>query len=127
MISEVVSLTSIVIALAALWVAIWQTRESSRASAVINSSPIAADIWSEWRSEEFRQHMLKVVNSQPSPVSGAGRMEDLPPDYRTSAYAVIYYFNQVGTLAAFDLVNENLVVGVLGSWVMQTWRALEPV
>jgi hypothetical protein len=127
MISEVVSLTSIIIALAALWVAIWQTRENSRVSAVMNSSPIAADIWSEWRSEKFRQHMLKVVNSKPLPDSDLGRMQDLPPDYRTSAYAVVYYFNQVGTLVAFGLVSENLVIGVLGSWIMQTWRALEPV
>jgi hypothetical protein len=127
MISEIVNLTSIVIALAALWVAVWQTRENSRASAIMNSSPIAADIWPEWRSEEFREHMLTVVNSRPAPGVSTGWMKDLPSDYRTSAYAVIYYFNQVGTLVAFNLVSENLVVGVLGSWIVQTWRALEPV
>lgn len=61
------------------------------------------------------------------PDSVTGRMEDLSSDYRDSAYAVIYYFNQVGTLVAFGLVSENLVIGVLGSWIMQMWRALEPV
>ena len=124
--SEVISLISIVIAIAALWVAVWQTRQGSKSSEVMNSSPIAADIWSEWRSEEFRKHMLRVVGS-PSVAKGAERMEDLPQDYRNSAYTVIYYFNQVGTLVAFDLVSESLIIGVLGSWIMHTWRVLEPL
>jgi hypothetical protein len=71
--------------------------------------------------------MLKVVGSRTLPDFVTGRVEDLSSDYRDSAYAVIYYFNQVGALVAFGLVSENLVIGVLGSWIMQTWRALEPV
>jgi hypothetical protein len=126
MTSEVISLISAVIAVAALLVAVWQTRQGSKSSAVMNSSPIAASIWSEWRSEEFRQHMLMVVGS-PSVARDAQRMEDLPKDYRNSAYTVIYYFNQVGTLVAFGLISERLIIGVLGSWIMHTWRVLEPL
>jgi len=54
-------------------------------------------------------------------------MEDLPKDYRNSAYTIIYYFNQVGTLVAFGLISERLIIGVLGSWIMHTWRVLEPL
>ena len=126
MTSEVISLISAVIAVTALLVAVWQTRQGSKSSAVMNSSPIAASIWSEWRSEEFRQHMLMVVGS-PSVARDAQRMEDLPKDYRNSAYTVIYYFNQVGTLVAFGLISERLIIGVLGSWIMHTWRVLEPL
>ena len=126
MTSEVISLISAVIAVTALLVAVWQTRQGSKSSAVMNSSPIAASIWSEWRSEEFRQHMLMVVGS-PSVARDAQRMEDLPKDYRNSAYTIIYYFNQVGTLVAFGLISERLIIGVLGSWIMHTWRVLEPL
>jgi hypothetical protein len=126
MIPEIVSVISVLIASAALGIAVWQGRENSKSSAIMNSSPIAADIWAEWRSEDFRQHMLSVV-ADPEKAQKAGEIESLPRDYRQSAYAVIYYFNQVGTLVAFGLVSENLVIGVLGGWIMRTWRVLEPV
>jgi hypothetical protein len=126
MISEIVSVVSILIALVALLVTMWQTRENSRYSAAMNSSPIVAAIWSEWRSEEFREHMINVVNSVPE-TWPTGGIRDLASNYRDSAYAVIYYFNQVGTLVAFNLVSEELIIGVLGSWIMRTWRTLEPL
>lgn len=126
MISETISFVSIVIALAALGVAVWQTRENSRLQDVINSSPIVVDIWDRWQTESFRQDVLVVVNEAPQTWPQEG-IKGLSPDYRRSAYSVIYFFNQVGTLVVFNLVSEDLIVGVLGSWIVQTWRVLEPL
>jgi hypothetical protein len=52
--TEVVSLISVVIALAAVYVAIWQVRENARNVAKSNSLPVLSQIARTWRSSEMR-------------------------------------------------------------------------
>jgi hypothetical protein len=121
----ITSIVSVVIALSALSVAAWQVRATARQWERQNALPIISEIFREWRSEEFRKHRSTVLLGCPVEPTDDG-FEALPPDWRESAYTVSYFFDYLGTLVAFGLAGADLIIGVMGSQIMQVWRILEP-
>lgn len=122
--SQIISLVSLLIALTAVFVAAWQVRMSARLTVNSNSLPAITQVFEEWRSSVFRDHVenIKMHSSQSSP---AGGFTALPDEWRHSAYTVCYFFDYIGTLVLFKLVDEEIIVGTIASQAVLLWGMLE--
>jgi hypothetical protein len=106
------TVSSTIITLAAfttVLVAVWQVRAHLIAAEKSNPLPVTSVVFNEFRSREFRKQLFKVWNEAP-PVAPEGGFQELPEEYRESAYEVAYFFEHLGALVAYDLVPEDLVV-----------------
>lgn len=122
--SQAVAVISLLIALAAVCVAAWQVRVSARLTINSNSLPAIERVLEEWRSDVFRGHVANL-KKRSSDAPTAGGFDALPDEWRDSAYTVGYFFDYVGTLMLFKLVDEDIVIGQLSSQAVVLWRILE--
>jgi hypothetical protein len=82
--AQVLSLISVVIALVAVYVAVWQVRQNAKHVARSNSLPVLSQIASTWRSSEMRGYRDRLLGAPPAPPDGQG-FAGLPSDFRDSA------------------------------------------
>lgn len=123
--NAVLAASSLIIALAAVVVAIWQVRVSARASERTNSLPILSAAFDEFRSPEFQGHLRRVWNEAPGAVPEGG-FQALPEEWRSSAYRVAYFFEHLGLLVAYELVPRDSIIDFSANLVVRSWRALSP-
>jgi hypothetical protein len=116
---------SLIAALTAVVVAIWQVRANTVAAERANSLPVASDAFKEFRSQEFQAHLRRVWNEAPANIPEDG-FQSLPHDWRESAYTVAYFFEYLGVLVAYELVPEDIVVDFSANLLARTWHVLEP-
>jgi hypothetical protein len=122
--SQIVSVISLLIALAAVCVAAWQIRTSARLTVDSNSLPAITRVFEEWRSDAFRNHVNNLKkHSSDAPTTGG--FNALPDEWRDSAYTVCYFFDYVGTLMLFRLVDDDIIIGTLASQAVVLWTMLE--
>jgi hypothetical protein len=91
-----------------------------------NSLPVASDVFKEFRSQEFQDHLRKVWDNAPKNAPEGG-FKSLPDDWRDSAYTVAYFFEYLGVLVAYKLVPEEIVIDFSANLLVRTWRALAPI
>lgn len=125
MISNIVSLISVLVAIAAVWVATWQVRASAKSTERSNALPVLSEIFAEWRSTEFRQSIMYLLNEIPGGVLDDG-FESLPEEWREHAYKVCYFLDYLGILVVYGIMNEETIIGMMGTRIIQLWRAMEP-
>ena len=125
MLSEIISLVSIVLALVAVCVSAWQTRSSIQHARHSRSLPVIAELFREWRSQEFRKSVHSLLTLPSSKVSSYGFLS-LPEDRREDAYKVCYFFDYIGTLVAFGIISQDIVISTMGTQIMQVWSAMYP-
>jgi len=77
--SQIVSVISLLIALAAVCIAAWQVRTSARLTANSNSLPAITRVLDEWRSDIFRNHIANVKKHS-SDTPTAGGFDALPDE-----------------------------------------------
>ena len=123
--SDIVNFASLLIALTAVCVAIWQVRASSKSSELSNALPIISEIMHEWRSSDFRSDALYIIAHSPKGKEGNG-FGSLPTRWRNRAYRVCYFFDYVGVLASLGIISDELVISMMGTRIMQIWQVLEP-
>jgi hypothetical protein len=116
---------SLIIALAAVAVAIWQVRASAKATERTNSLPIMSAAFDEFRSADFQGHLRRVWNEAPADVPESG-FQALPDEWRGSAYRVAYFFEYLGLLVAYELAPRDSIIDFSANLVVRSWRALEP-
>jgi hypothetical protein len=123
--AQFVSMISLLVASAAVWVAIWQIRVNTRQTERLNSLPVLYSAFAEFRSPEFRAHVDNVMRNIPGQFSGRG-FETLPPDWTESAFTVCYLYDYLGGLMAHKLVDERIIVGTFATQAVQVWSIVEP-
>ena len=128
--SNIVSLVSLFIALVAVVVAVWQVRMSDRSSELSNALPIVSEIMHEWRSASFRADIVYLLDHAPSGMGRKGpsyifsrRKERI---YLERVYRLCYFFDYVGVLVSLDIISDELVISMMGTWIVQIWQVLEP-
>jgi len=123
--SDLVSLVSVLAALAAVVVAAWQVRRSVRMVEHTNALPVISEMFNEVRSAEFRAHLGRLATDSPGdpPDEGFGA---LPEPWRESAYAVSYFYDYLGALAANRIVDDRLIIAATGTHIVRTWEVLRP-
>jgi hypothetical protein len=122
MVGNIVSLVSVIVAVAAVCVATWQVRASAKGAERSNALPVLSEIFAEWRSAEFRMSIMKLLNETPGGSNDDG-FESLPKTWREHAYKVCYFFDYIGVLVVSDIINEETVIGMMGTRIMQVWRS----
>jgi len=125
LLSEIVSLVSLVVALTAVWIAAWQVRASLRSTERTNALPVISETFHEFRSAEFRASVANLIENAPARAP-AGGFNALSEEIREDAYKVCYFFDYMGTLIACKIIGEGIVIGVMGTRVMQIWQAMWP-
>jgi len=120
----VIGFVSLLVSITAVTVSIWNVRRDRVHALNSNATPVIAQAFQEYRSVEFRTHVSRVCDLVPKPPP-AGGLDALPTDYRDSAYAVCYFFDYLGVLVAFGLIDQNIILGFMSSQITRTWHSLE--
>jgi hypothetical protein len=123
--SEIVSLISVVLAFIAVSVATWQARSNIRNAWHSHSHPVIAEIFREFRSPQFRESLRDLLNS-PAGDAYTGGFRSLPRDRRDAAYDVCYFFEYIGELVAFGIVQEDIIIAAMGTHIMLVWSVMWP-
>jgi hypothetical protein len=126
LVSQIVSLVSVSLALVAVCVSTWQARANMQHSRHSRSLPVIAEIFKEFRSKEFRDSVHKLL-TLPQDKIASGRFGELSGDSRDDAYEVCYFFDRIGALVAFRIINDDIVIASMGTQIMQVWLALLPL
>jgi hypothetical protein len=91
-----------------------------------NEIPVAVDLHQEFRSSEFQQAYLFVLDSlQPAYDSSLG-LSNLPTEARVLSTRVAGFFTSLGGLVVLGLVDERYAVSLLGTAAERAWAVLEP-
>ena len=119
------SYATLLIALLALVVSIWVALTQRRLSMHANALPLVVDMFQEYRSPPFihAREMVMVELHRYSPDLG---FSSLPDDIRGAVQTVSYFFDNVGVIVLYGLVDPRLVSAFAGGAVIRTWDTLEP-
>ena len=126
MLSEIISLISVILALVAVCVSAWQARSNIQGARHSRSLPVIAEIFKEFRSREFWESMYNLLTLS-SDKMAVGGFRALSEDQQEDAYKVCYFFDQIGALVAFGVVREDIVVAIMGTQIVQVWSVMFPV
>jgi hypothetical protein len=119
-----VSTLSLVIALLALAVTIWQAGRTSRLTRNAHQIQVIADVFREIRSAEFLEHYKRILDFPKSEKLEEG-FESLDKDRKKSAYAVCYFFEHLGVLVTRDLMPGDVLITTMRTLIVRSWDALE--
>jgi hypothetical protein len=121
----IVGSISLAVALAAVGVSTWQVRQTARSAARSHALPVIAEVFREFRSPEFRASVGYLLSSTPVARGDEG-FASLPEEWCEKAYVVVYFFDYLGVLVSSGIINEELVIGTMGTRLVQTWIAIKP-
>jgi hypothetical protein len=124
--SQIVSLISILLALAAACIAIWQVRVSTRSAEKANALPIISQVFEQSRSPQFDAAIRRLLGAEKRYFLRRN-FDALPRSYRRDAYRVCYFFDYLGTLVLYDIVAADVIIGVLASRLVQVWITMKPL
>jgi hypothetical protein len=122
----IVSLVSILLALAAVSVSAWQVRVSLRSADKSNALPVVSEAFYQWRSPDFNDALRRLIRATERELS-VRRFDALPRQLRQDAYQVCMFFDYLGTLVLYDIVSEDIIIGTMGSRLMQVWITVKPL
>lgn len=122
----IVSLVSILLALAAVSVSAWQVQASLRSADKSNALPVISEAFGQWRSPELNDALRRLLRASRKDLS-VRRFEALPRQLRQDAYQVCMFFDYLGTLVLYDIVSEDIIIGTMGSRLMQVWITMKPL
>lgn len=123
--SQIASIVSLAVALIAVCVAAWQIRSNVVRAKKANVLPAISESIGEFRSQSFRASMRKLLSAAPASPQ-PGRFDEIPDDWREDAYRICYFFEYLAAFIAFDIIEESLIISLMGSQVVQVWTAMEP-
>jgi hypothetical protein len=122
--SQITSLISVVFALIAVCIAVWQVRSNVERAKKANVLDAISQSIGEFRSESFRGSMRNLLSNAPK--SPPGRFDEISADWREDAYTICYFFEYIAAFIGFDIIEGNLIISLMGSQIIQAWVAMEP-
>jgi len=121
--SDILSLVISIIALAtSLFVAYKQIMLAKHS----NSFPVTIDMFREFRSLEFKQHLYYVLFKFPSINQPDKGIHGLPEETRNHVLEVCHFFDNLGVMVANKAVDEKLIISFLGGTALKTWEIIYP-
>jgi hypothetical protein len=125
--STVLSLSSLVVSLLALLVSAGVAIRQLARMRHSNMLPVALDLFREFRTPEFRDHMRYLQEElwEQCPPGAAG-IVDLSDEARAHLAPVSGYFNNMGVLVANGVVDAQLVQSFMGASILGSWWRVAP-
>jgi hypothetical protein len=108
-----------------LTVSWWQAHRNVRLASNAIEVQVVADIFRDVRSPEFRAN-LDAILRRPPPGDLERGFESLDESSRESAYAVSYFFEDLGVLVSNGLIRRDLILTTVSSILTRAWHALGP-
>jgi hypothetical protein len=125
-VSFILSIIVIVISLGAVGISALLVVRQIRFQRHANEVPIAITIGQEYRTAEFQQAFNYVTKTLAEDHHVGLGLTNLLADSGDYALRVARFFTWLSGLVFFDIVDEELIVGLLGSPINRSWEALEP-
>jgi hypothetical protein len=119
-------LASILLALAAVCVAAWQVRVGTQSAEKANALPVITEVFEQWRSQDFNDALKRLLIPRKGDLSREN-FDALPQRHRRDANEVCYFFDYLGTLVLYGIVNEDIIIGVMATRLTQVWLVMEPL
>lgn len=117
---------SLIISIIAVIVSIIAIAYSVIISQRSNSLQIMTDLFQEYRSIEFKdasRYVIDDLEKNCNPEDGYWQLKD---PSRTRVLKVSHFFNNIGALVAYKIVDEDLIIGYMGSNILMVWDKLYP-
>ncbi|WP_169523885.1 hypothetical protein [Amycolatopsis balhimycina] len=114
-----VSWISLLVSIGAVGAAIWVTRRNGVSLLKANSLRVTTEVFQQVRSVEFGDHLAKVFAGIGEEPSEEGGIDHLSGKYRGSVYAVCYFFDYLGVLLAFGMIEKDVILSALGTHTMR--------
>jgi hypothetical protein len=112
-ISLILSITGVIVSLGATAISVFLLIRQIRFQRHSNEVPIAISLGQEYRSDEFQLAQSYVMELLPVQHDAALGVSGLPTSARNNVLKVASFFTWLGGLVFFDLVDEELMVGLL--------------
>jgi hypothetical protein len=103
-----------------------ERRAADARSARSYTLPLLSEVFTEFRTKEFRDGVSYLVNATPKPAPDDG-FRGAPGKWQDHAYRVCYFFDYVGILGRLDIVQDEVAISLLGSPAIQVWDAVEEI
>jgi hypothetical protein len=121
---EIISLTLSILALTtSIFFAFRQIVVSKQS----NILPVLIDLFQEFRSTEFKKHMIYIMtelNKEHDPAKTGYRY--LPEPAAKHVQPVSHFFDNLGILIASKAIDEKLIISFVGESAESAWSILEP-
>jgi hypothetical protein len=126
MTASVLSVIAIMVSLAALMISSLITTRQAKYMRHANHLPLLAQMINEIRNPVFmkdQEFIEQCLAAQCDPSAG---LHGLPFDVKARVFNVAGFYQSVAALAAFDLVDREKIILLLGRRALRAWIALEP-
>lgn len=124
--SLVLSVIGLIISLAATGISVFLVGRQIRFQRHANEVPITISLGQEYRSEEFQRAQNYVLDSLSAKHTIELGVSALPVPDRDYVLRVVSFYTWLGGLVFFDLIDKEIIIGLLGNRIDRTWRVLEP-
>lgn len=91
-----------------------------------NVLPVITSYFPEFRSREFLEHLDYVTNELQRMHSPDHGIFGLPEPARFHAFELTNFYEAMGTLVAWNIIDERIASSTFGTQCDRSWRLLEP-
>lgn len=91
-----------------------------------NSLQIMIDLFREFRSYEFKEASRYVIENLEKDCDPKDGYWQLKVDSRKHVLKVSHFFNNVGALVSYGIVEEDLIIGYMSITILMVWDKLYP-
>jgi hypothetical protein len=123
--SNAFTVAALIFSLIAIAVSLFTALKQATLMRHANALPVTIDLVREFRAPEFKKsyyYVTQELTGQQAPSLGYR----LPNDAAERVIAVSHFWDNLGLLVRFGIVNEQLIIAFMGSPILRSWVALEP-
>jgi hypothetical protein len=122
----VLNLFAILLSLTAIIISARIAARQARYLRQANHVPFAAQMLRDLRDPQFirdEDYVVSVLAQECKPELGTN---DLPLEAKIRVLNVASYYQTIGALAAYDILEREMIAYLIGRRVVRAWSALEP-
>ncbi|MCZ2807590.1 hypothetical protein O2W18_20990 [Modestobacter sp. VKM Ac-2983] len=122
---DLVDAAPIVISLIALAVSVLSSRRALRATRASHSLTVVTDVLDRLHEPQYADAVKKVREGGfLEGIDPDGGYDAMPGDKRALALWLTEYFDDLGKLVAYGVIDEDLVLGSYGNSIDRSWTTL---
>jgi hypothetical protein len=124
--STILNIAALTLSLVALIISAFLAAQQLGTMRQTNLLPIVTSILQEPRSQQFREHLDYITHKLLNEYTAETGCFQLPEPARDHVLSVCYYYEGVGLLVRFGVIDERLAISAFGTYCDRAWRLLEP-
>jgi hypothetical protein len=124
--SLALNLVAVLVAAIALATSVAVSRRQLRLAQNSNVLPIVLQLFKETREPEFSRAIEYISTRLAIEHAPDHGYRSLPPDVKRDIRRVSLFYDDVGKLVAFGVVEERLIIGSYGLNIVNMWDVLAP-